>query len=89
MSKSSHLPEHFPTSTKYVLEADGPLVRRYVEFPNGRRMLLSTRKAISYTCEYRRDVSIVPVDNADAEVKWTGRTKLKSEAAVSSLRRHG
>jgi hypothetical protein len=84
MSKSSHLPERFPTGTKYVLEAHGPLVRRYVEFPNGSRMLLSTRKAVSYTCEDRRNASIVPVDNADAEVKHTGRTKLKSEVAVSN-----
>jgi hypothetical protein len=84
MSKSSHLPERFPTGTKYVLEAHGPLVRRYVEFPSGRRMLLSTRKAVSYNCEDRQDVSIVPVDNVDPEVKRIGRTKLKSEAAVSN-----
>jgi hypothetical protein len=78
MSKSSHLPERFPTGTKYVLEAHGPLVRRYVEFPNGSRISLSTRK------KGRRDVSIVPVDNADPEVKRTGRTKLKIEAAASN-----
>jgi hypothetical protein len=65
MSKSSHLPEHFPTGTKYVLEAHGPIVRRYVEFPNGRRMLLSTRKAASYTCVDPQNISIAPVDNAD------------------------
>jgi hypothetical protein len=47
-------------------------------------MLLSTRKAASYTCEDRQDVSIVPVDNVDPEVKRIGRTKLKSEAAVSN-----
>jgi hypothetical protein len=67
MSKSIHLPEHFPAGTKYVLEAHGPLVRRYVEFPNGRKMLLSTRKAVSLTCIAPQDISIAPVCNAEGK----------------------
>ena len=30
------LPRRFPENTKYVVEACGPLVRRYVELPGGR-----------------------------------------------------
>ena len=32
--------------TKYVLEACGPVVLRYIEFPNGRRIKLATREAL-------------------------------------------
>jgi hypothetical protein len=65
MSKSSHLPMRFPDGTKYVLEGCGLFVRRYVEFPNGRRILLSARKAVSCHCADRQNISIVPVDSPD------------------------
>ena len=59
MRKSSRLPTRFPEGTKYVLESDGGEVRRFVEFPDGRRSTLSKRKAASCLCA-DDDVSIVP-----------------------------
>jgi hypothetical protein len=56
--KASRLPRRFPEGTKYVVESDGPLVRRFVELPNGKKMILPSRKAISCGCGDR--VSIVP-----------------------------
>jgi len=48
MRKSSRLPTRFPEGTKYVLESHGGEVRRFVEFPDGRRITLSKRKAASW-----------------------------------------
>ena len=31
------LPRRFPEGSKYVLEADGAIVRRYVELPNSQK----------------------------------------------------
>jgi hypothetical protein len=45
------LPERFPADTKYVLEARGPFVRRYVEFPDGRTLELAPRKAQRCRCQ--------------------------------------
>ena len=59
MRKSSRLPTRFPEGTKYVLESHGGEVRRFVEFPDGRRITLSKRKAASCLCA-DDDVSIVP-----------------------------
>jgi len=50
MHRLTRLPARFPANTKYVLEARGPLVRRYVEFPDGRRIELSPRKAVTCDC---------------------------------------
>jgi hypothetical protein len=44
------LPARFPAETKYVLEARGPWVHRYVEFPDGRKIELSPRKALACKC---------------------------------------
>ena len=60
MPSTSLLPTRFPTGTKYVLEGFGPFVRRYVEFPNGRRIQLATRKVLSCTCAERERTTIVP-----------------------------
>ena len=49
------LPKRFPAGTKYVVEADGAVVRRYVVFPNGRKLKLSSRKAVRCA---RRDANI-------------------------------
>ena len=38
------LPKKYPDGTKYVVEAHGSFVRRYVEFPDGRKIHLSDRK---------------------------------------------
>ena len=49
MPSSSRLPARFPVCTKYVLEGRGLFVRRYIEFPSGRRVHLATRKALTCT----------------------------------------
>jgi len=53
------LPKHFPENSKYVVEACGPLVRRYVELADGRRIHLRSRKAKPCIC-VKRSTSIVP-----------------------------
>jgi hypothetical protein len=58
MRKSSRLPSRFPEGTKYVLESEGGIVRRYVEYPDGRKIALPPRKAVSCCAE---DVSLVPL----------------------------
>jgi hypothetical protein len=65
MPSASHLPKRFSAGTKYVIESCGPFVRRYVEFPNGRRIKLATRKAVSCTCPVQQKISIVPSHNVD------------------------
>jgi hypothetical protein len=54
------LPKHLPEGTKYVVESCGPFVRRFVELPNGNRIPLPTRKAVTCTCADEETVSIVP-----------------------------
>ena len=44
MHHSYRLPTRIPVGTKYILEASGPFLRRYVEFPSGRKVALATRK---------------------------------------------
>jgi hypothetical protein len=46
---SSRLPERFPVGSKYVVESHGRVVSRYVEFPNGRRVVLAKRTALPCT----------------------------------------
>jgi len=55
------LPKRFPENSKYVVEACGPRVRRYVELPGGRRMHLRSRKAKPCICA-ERSTSIVDKD---------------------------
>jgi hypothetical protein len=64
MPGASHRQMRFPVGTKYVLESRGPFVRRYVEFPNGNRIQLTTRKALTCKCA-ERQTSIVPEHKAD------------------------
>lgn len=47
MLNSPNLPTRFPVGTKYVLEGRGQFVRRYVEFPNGRKLKLKMRKGFT------------------------------------------
>ena len=47
MRRSARIPNRFPFGTKYILEGHGPTVRRYIELPNGRRVQLASRKALS------------------------------------------
>lgn len=60
MPRSPRLPARVPVGTKYVLESRGKLVRRYIEFPDGRRIQLATRKAVPCTCLELQKLSIVP-----------------------------
>jgi hypothetical protein len=77
MRKSNHLPTRFPEGTKYVLESVGGMVRRFVEFPDGRKITLPTRKAQTCCAE---DVSIVPII-AHAEAKKHRRRSRAVEMA--------
>jgi hypothetical protein len=63
MLSSSRLRSRFPVGTKYVVESCGERVRRYVEFPNGRKVQLATRKALSCTCAELQRVTIAPDQN--------------------------
>ena len=56
-----------PIGTKYVLEACGPYVRRYVEFPDGRKVTLPKRKAASCECSKYLEVSIIPAEGLGIE----------------------
>jgi hypothetical protein len=47
----TRLANRFPDNTKYVLEAHGPLVHRYIEFPDERRLELEPRKALTCRCQ--------------------------------------
>jgi hypothetical protein len=60
MHSSSRLPTRFPVGSKYVLESRGPFVLRYIELPNGDRVQLSTRRALSCICAASLQMSIVP-----------------------------
>lgn len=73
MPRSSRLPTRFPVDTKYVLEARGDYVRRYVEFPDGRTVELKPRKAQTCLCA---DSALVPPMEA-------GKRKSRRLAAVA------
>ena len=60
MRPARRLPARFPAGAKYVLESEGGMVRRYVEFPDGRKVMLARRKAALCVCPDLHDVSIVP-----------------------------
>ena len=59
MRRSPRLPKRFPVGTKYILESYGAFVRRYIEYPSGRRIELETRKALSCGCFDRLCQSLV------------------------------
>ena len=50
MQRLTRLPARFPANSKYVLESRGPWVRRYLEFPDGRTLELTPRKAATCHC---------------------------------------
>lgn len=50
MPKNGALPADFPEGTKYVIESHGAQVRRHVEYPDGRRIELPPRKALTCSC---------------------------------------
>ena len=57
MSKPSGLPARIPDGTKYVLVSEGAIVRRFLEFPSGRKVRLTNRKAMTGA---KQRTSIVP-----------------------------
>jgi hypothetical protein len=76
MRSSNRLFTRVPVGTKYVLEARGPFLRRYIEFPGGRKVALAKRKAASCLCSEYSVVSIVP-ESIDIEVPMlTSRPKV-------------
>jgi hypothetical protein len=75
MTKPVRLPVRFPDGTKYVLESQGGLVRRYVEFPDGRQVELVSRKAQTCRCLARRELGL------DAPAKPARRRKSAQVAA--------
>jgi hypothetical protein len=54
----------YPVGSKYVLESRGLSVWRYIEFPNGRRVRLATRKAFSCGCRELQQIGIIPDQHA-------------------------
>lgn len=60
MLNRTRLPARIPIGTKYVLERRGRFVRRYIEFPNGRRIQLANRKTLSCKCVASQQIGIVP-----------------------------
>jgi hypothetical protein len=77
MNNSVRLPAHFPLGSKYVLESCGSFVRRYVEFPNGRRIRLSRRKALPCEGWELQQLSIVPNQPATPVAKNERGSRLK------------
>jgi hypothetical protein len=60
MPNRPSLPARFPLGTKYILEGHGPRVKRYVEYPSGRRVCLPSRKALNCSCLELQKIGIVP-----------------------------
>jgi hypothetical protein len=54
------LPARFPLGTKYIIERQGKRVKRYVEYPSGRRVFLPSRKALNCFCLELQQIGIVP-----------------------------
>jgi hypothetical protein len=83
MRKTRRLPSRFPVGTKYVLESRGGQVHRYVEYPDGRRLALSTREAVTCTCLALQELSIVPALAAAPEPSLKpARTTARRRARV-------
>jgi hypothetical protein len=84
MRPTRRLPARFPDGAKYVLESEGGMVRRYVEFPDGRKVMLARRKAAVCVCPDLHDVSIVPavVETHAPRKRVAARTTAKRTARV-------
>jgi hypothetical protein len=79
MPRLPRLPARVPNGTKYVLEGRGRFVRRYIEFPDGRRINLSTRKALSCGCVELQKLSIMPDQTIAASAAPALREAARSE----------
>jgi hypothetical protein len=71
----SRVRNEYPDRTKYIVEAHGDIVKRYVEYPNGCRVELSNRK--SHRCSLADTVASIVPDQADE-----GGKSLKFVSAV-------
>lgn len=58
--QAQSLAARFPVGAKYILERHGRYVRRYIEYPDGRRIQLSTRRALTCTCLESQQIGVVP-----------------------------
>ena len=76
MPRLNRLPARFPADTKYVLEARGPVVHRFIEFPDGRKVQLKPRKAATCHCP---DSALVPPMSPASDTRH--RTRLVEAAA--------
>ena len=76
MSSSSRLPKRVPVGTKYIIESNGLSVRRYIEFPDGRRVNLSARKALTCGCLEWKQISVVPDRSATLVDARTPRSRV-------------
>jgi len=83
MPRPARLPAHFPVGTKYVLEAHGPLVLRYVELPSGLRIQLASRRASTCVCAERQQIGIVPDPSAIAAQSKSRRILIIDEVNAS------
>ena len=66
------LPRYFPDGSKYVVEACGAFVRRYVELPNGQKINLRPRKAHPYDCA-EHSTNTVPDQNMTSDLTFDRR----------------
>jgi len=57
----------YPDGTKYVVESHGAIVKRYVEYPDGRRIRLSDRK--SHRCSLGETAASIVPDQVDEETQ--------------------
>jgi hypothetical protein len=69
MARTSQLPDRFPIGSRYVLEAQGAFVIRYVEFPDGRRVDLTARPALPCNCADVKAITIVPALQKSVKVR--------------------
>ena len=79
MPRLNRLPARFPADTRYVLEAHGAVVRRFIEYPDGLKVELKPRKAL--TCLCADSALVPPLDAGDRASK--SKRKAKRLAAVA------
>ena len=78
----SRVCNEYPDGTRYVVEAHGAIVKRYVEYPDGRRVKLRDRKA--HRCNWAGTIaSIVPdqIEQAGAQAGSDDRRPVRVELA--------
>jgi hypothetical protein len=69
------LPDRFPEGTKYVVEGRGRLVRRYIEYPDGARLVLPPRKAERCICAEAKKIGLRKVAGKAAAKRSTRPAK--------------